>query len=383
MPTMEALIKVSVLFVASLGCTVAFAAACTGTESTSEWSIRPIASLSTPRAAHQTTVVSPDLALVTGGYSGTGCTPVERSAELLQVQTGHREIVSMNEARVAHVAALLSDGNVMVAGGWTGDRATASAEIFDSRTRTFSSVEAMATPRMDAIATPLLDGTILVTGGASATNRPLPEAEIFDHTEGRFIASGLMQEARAHHTAVRLQDGRVLVIGGQSGRNLATNSAEIYEPATRTFTATGSMQHPRCKHGAVLLADGRVMVIAGSSDCNERHRIAQTEIYDPRTERFTDGPPLLNPRYKIVEAATVLPSGEVIVAGNANDVEIWTPGTPAFIEAGEGLGTSLAFSTATPLPDGGVLVLGGYDNDIRVTAQAWIVSRTKSKDGPN
>jgi len=234
---------------------------------------------------------------------------------------------------------------------------------------------------MDAIAIPLLDGTILVTGGASSTNRPLPEAEIFEPAEKRFVATGSMREARAHHAAVRLQDGRVLVIGGQRGRNLATSSAEIYEPATRTFTATGSMQQPRCKHGAGLLADGRVMVIAGSSDCNDRHRIAQTEIYDPRTERFTAGPPLLNPRYKIVEATAVLPSGEVIVAGDADDVEIWTPGTPAFAKAGEGLGRRLAFSTATALPQGGVLVLGGYDNDARATSRAWIVRRTRSKGG--
>src|SRR3546814_19605968 len=76
---------------------------------------------------------------------------------------------------------------------------------------------------------------------------------------------------------------------------------------------------------AVLLKDGRVMVIAGSSDCDDRRRLAQTEIYDPSTGQFTAWPPLLNPRYKIIDATTVLPSGEVVVAGDATDVEIWTP----------------------------------------------------------
>src|SRR3546814_6563083 len=96
--------------------------------------------------------------------------------------------------------------------------------------------------------------------------------------------------------------------------------------ATEAFTLSGSMQLPRCKHAAVLLKDGRVMVIAGSSDCDDRRRLAQTEIYDPSTGQFTAGPPLLNPRYKIIDATTVLPSGEVVVAGDATDVEIWTPG---------------------------------------------------------
>src|SRR3546814_9727587 len=105
----------------------------------------------------------------------------------------------------------------------------------------------MATERMDATATPLLNGSVLVTGGASATNLPISHAEVFDQTQNRFVAVGAMHEARAHHAAVRMQDGRVLVVGGQRGRNLATNSAEIYDPATEAFTLSGSMQLPRCK----------------------------------------------------------------------------------------------------------------------------------------
>src|SRR3546814_6258626 len=79
-----------------------------------------------------TTAISPTLVLVTGGCSGSGCTPVERSAELVHIETGRSEVTQpMNEARVAHAAALLKDGRVLVAGGWTGDMATASAEVFE------------------------------------------------------------------------------------------------------------------------------------------------------------------------------------------------------------------------------------------------------------
>src|SRR3546814_9058214 len=88
----------------------------------------------------------------------------------------------MNEARVAHAAALLKDGRVLVAGGWTGDMATASAEVFDPQHRSFSPVQAMATARMDATATPLLNGSVLVTGGASATNLPISHARSEEHT---------------------------------------------------------------------------------------------------------------------------------------------------------------------------------------------------------
>lgn len=372
--------------IVALVCFALIATACSASEpkSISEWIVRPSTGLSIPRAAHQTTAISPTLVLVTGGCSGTGCTPVERSAELLRIETGRSEVTRpMNEARVAHAAALLKDGRVLVVGGWTGDMATASAEVFDQQHLSFSPVQAMATARMDATATPLLNGLVLVTGGASATNLPVSHAEVFDSTQNRFVAVGTMHEARAHHAAVRMQDGRVLVVGGQRGPNLATDSAEIYDPTTKSFTLTGSMQLPRCKHAAVLLKDGRVMVIAGSSDCDDRRRTAQTEIYDPRTGQFTAGPPLLNARYKIIGATTVLPSGDVVVAGDATHAEVWTPGTPAFIEAIGSIDNGLAFSTATTLPNGSVLIIGGYDNDIRPTAQAWIINRARSTGNPN
>src|SRR3546814_10500211 len=115
-------------------------------------------------------------------------------------------------------------------------RSDVCSSVLDPQHRSFSPVQAMATARMDATATPLLNGSVLVTGGASATNLPISHAEVFDQTQNRFVAEGAMHEARAHHAAVRMQDGRVLVVGGQRGRKLATTSAEIYDPATAAFT---------------------------------------------------------------------------------------------------------------------------------------------------
>ncbi|HXF06661.1 MAG TPA: kelch repeat-containing protein [Blastocatellia bacterium] len=374
---MKTLMKTSLLIFAIPGCVILFMVPFDhAVTPTGGWTVQPTAGLSRPRAAHKVTVISSNSVLVTGGCSGVGCSPVERSAELLYLNKATSVVTQpMHVPRVSHVAALLKDGRVLVAGGWTGDATTSSAEIFDPPTRSFLPTKPMATPRMDATATSLPDGSVLIVGGATATNHPVRQAEVFDQEKGQFIPAGLMHEARAHHAAVRLNDGRVLVVGGQRGRNQATSSAEIFDPGTRTFTVTGSMRQARCKHGAVLLKDGRVMVIGGSNDCDERSRIAQTEIFDPRTGQFSSGPALLTPRYKIVDAATVLPSGEVVVAGDANDVEVWTPGMSTFTRASGRIGSRLAFSSAVLLPNSTVLVSGGYDNDIRPTAQAWLVRR--------
>lgn len=378
------LMKTSMLILSSLGYLIVIAASFNHASTpTHGWTVQPTAGLSMPRAAHKLTAISSDAVLVTGGCSGPGCTRIERSAELLYFKGSSVATQPMRIPRVSHVAAPLKGGKVLVAGGWTGDSTTASAEIFDPRTRSFLPTKPMATPRMDATATSLLDRSVLIAGGATSTNHAVRQAEVFDPEKGRFVPVGLMHEARAHHAAVRLNDGRVLIIGGQRGRNQATASVEIFDPATRTFNLTGSMRQARCKHGAVLLTDGRVMVIGGSSDCDERRRIAETEIFDSRTGRFSPGPALLTARYKIVDAVTVLPSGEVVVAGDASDVEVWTPGTSTFARASGSIGDRLAFSSAVLLPNATVLVSGGYDNDIRPTARAWLVSRIESTNNRN
>lgn len=340
----------------------------------SGWSVQSGAPMSTPRAAHQATLLEANLVLLSGGCSGVSCTPVERSAELIDGSTGQAITTgSMNVPRVAHAATRLADGRVLVTGGWTGSATTATAEAFDPNTRRFSFVGEMRTGRMDATVTALANGSALVVGGAAATGRPLATAELFE--SGRFSAVAAMREPRAHHASVRLPDGRILVVGGQAGRGRATATAEIFDPATGAFSATGSLSVPRCKHAALLLRDGRVMVIAGSTDCNEQRRLAATEIWDPNTGKFSAGPALLNPRYKIVSAAAVTKEGDVVVAGDSSEVEVWSPGSPFFVKASGSLGRNLSFSTMTPLHTGALLITGGYDNDIRPTAQSWLISQ--------
>lgn len=342
----------------------------------SGWSVASGPLISTPRAAHQATLLDTNFVLLTGGCSGVSCTPVERSAELIDGSTGQATAIgSMAVPRVGHAATRLTDGRVLVIGGWSGSATTATAEAFDPKTRSFHSVVEMSTGRMDATVTALANGSALVVGGAAATGRPLATAELFERN--RFSAVVAMSEPRAHHASVRLADGRILVVGGQVARGRATTSAEIFDPATGAFSTTGSLGVPRCKHAALLLRDGRVMVIAGSTDCNEQRRLAQTEIWDPSTGKFSMGPALLNPRYKIVSAAAVTKEGDVVIAGDANDVEIWSPGSPSFAKAVGTIGKSLAFSTTTPLHTGDFLVTGGYDNDIRPTAQSWLISQAK------
>jgi hypothetical protein len=79
------------------------------------------------------------------------------------------------------------------------------------------------------------------------------------------------------------------------------------------------------------------------------------------------------PRFKIPAAVTVLPSGAVLVAGGANHVELYDPGSKAFVTLRGELNDTREFATASLLPDGEVLILGGYNDQIQTSASAWLV----------
>jgi hypothetical protein len=369
---MKASIVVGVLGAA--GALVAAAAA-----SAPGWVVQPLAPMGVPRAGHQATgLPGQGAALVSGGCSGPGCSPIERSAELFDAAAQRFVAVSpMHEPRVAHAAVALGDGSVLVAGGWTGHATTASVERFDPGTRRFERLGVMHSgPRMDAAAVALSDGGALIAGGASATGVALASAERFD-ARGRATPVSPMAEPRVHGAAARLRDGRVLVAGGLVARGRVSAGAELFNPASGRWEATAPLLQPRCKHAAVALADGRVLVLAGSTDCEDRQRLASTEIYDPTSGRFTPGPTLQAPRYKIAASVALLPGGEVVIAGDADDIEVWVPGTASFVKLPGNRSGRRAFATATPLPGGGLLMLGGYDDTITATAAAQQLRRVR------
>ena len=89
--------------------------------------------------------------------------------------------------------------------------------------------------------------------------RQPPNPSGVPESAGVWVATGSMGTPRSGHTAVRLLDGRVLVVGGADGDENDT-SAELYDPATGTWSATGNMVKPPGGFPATLLLDGRVLV---------------------------------------------------------------------------------------------------------------------------
>ena len=107
---------------------------------------------------------------------------------------------------------------------------------------------------------------------------------------------------------------RVLVTGGANYADCALASAELYDPATGTWSVTGTLNAARGWHTATLLPNGDVLVAGACNDgiyCGSRNSCA--ELYNPATGTWRVTGELNTPRF--YHAATLLPDGQVLIVG--------------------------------------------------------------------
>ena len=335
--------------------------------------IIPAPPMATARMAHTATTLRDGRVLVAGGFAGVSQAAV--SAELYDPAANRfLALPRMLAPRHSHTATLLRDGRVLLAGGYAADGTTASAEVYDPVTRRFVATGAMRAARAGHIAAVLENGKVLLVGGVGPDWTFLSSAELFDPVTGQFTTTGAMSVARESHAAVRLIDGRVLIIGGHRGRRADITlyaSAEAYDPRSGTFSPVGGMRNRRHKHDAVLLQDGRVLVMGGSDERDNRGMYRSTELFDPGTNAFSEGPEMQRERYKHVGSAVVLPNGQVLLAGGAAEAELFTPGTNRFSLVAGAVPVAGLFSAVALIGTTDVLITGGYGHDRGPQAAAW------------
>jgi N-acetylneuraminic acid mutarotase len=253
---------------------------------TGKWSVT--GSMIEPRSDGTATLLDDGRVLVAGGAHGAFPNlTISNTAELYNPKTGTWTAAqSMHSARVDATATVIRKGGegegedgrdrgsksgarlILMAGGAdeTGV-ATATAEIYDARTGTWTPTGSMNEARSDGVAALLSEDKVLVAGGAPngfETGPYKSSAELYDIESGTWSKTGSMANARNEaESAILLGNGLVFVSGGHFAPNMQGDTAELYNPETGTWSSAGTLSNKRAGHTTTLLRNGNVLIAGG------------------------------------------------------------------------------------------------------------------------
>jgi hypothetical protein len=231
----------------------------------------------------------------------------------------------------------------------------------------------MTMPRSYHTATRLNDGRVLITGGNDQFGSPTASTELFDPASRTFSSAGNMPSKSANHAAVLLNDGRVAVFGG------GNSSSQVYTPSTNTWASGGGMGSNRSYHTATTLQpSGKVLIVGGADNAGKTQNT--TIVYDPVNGGFTPGPTMDTARER--HTATLLTlgpnAGKVLIVGgrsrNGNGNSFTTYATYQICDANACTASqpgpakryshaALEITIPTTPVDKDVLVTGGNDGN--------------------
>ncbi|MFI5299526.1 MAG: Kelch repeat-containing protein, partial [Polyangiales bacterium] len=205
-----------------------------------------------------------------------------------------------------------------------------------------------------------------------------------------WLSTGALSTGRFLSPVVTMPTGKSIVVSGSSGQiggfdtwqSLPIGNGEVYDPATRTWTNTKPMTYPRSCFGAALLPSGKVIAAGGF---NGTAYAGLAEIYDPATNAWTlSGQTTFNGCWSTMVttgAGTVLHVGNNVAPMNAGETfsestGLWTAASNSMVDNRSAPGTAL-------LPNGTVLVVGGYGGSPLASTSIYDPTRNLFSPGPS
>lgn len=226
--------------------------------------------LAEARANHVAFSLADGRVVVAGGSNFTGSLS---SAEIYDPTSNRFEPISlqMSATRESPAVTALDQNRFLISGGFGRDlnnpdpslAILKSAEVFDDRTLSFTQLAAgLKDHRLYHTATLLRDGRVLLAGGIRKLREPSASAELFDPHTMTFSAAEKMTTPRAAHTAVQIDNENILVCGGVSF-GTGTADCEELEVQSGQFLPAPPMRLARWSHQAIAVPGNRMLVVGG------------------------------------------------------------------------------------------------------------------------
>jgi hypothetical protein len=278
---------------------------------------------------------------------------------------------SLAAGRAYHAATRLPDGSVLVTGGETASSSyVLETELFDPQKPAGSGWSAgppLPQARRGGHALALPNG-MMISGGTTNGTFVLETVVFFKPGSGWSLGLTPLKEKRREHTTLLLDDEKVLIAGGARGGFTTPDyldSLEVYDLKSGTSAIVPSpMSKNRAQPSLTRLDDGRVLIVGGycGTTCTGKFL---DDLYDPKTDAIT---PITHPGSfpSRPHIAVKLLDGRVLITANApgadHQVVAFQPSPPGW-ETLPQIPHPRSLASGARLPDGSVLVVGGLASE--------------------
>lgn len=189
---------------------------------------------------------------------------------------------NLRTPRAAHAALTRPDGKVLLMGGISWDNVIiigwlpavrSTCDLYDPIANTIAAGPSMGTARSMVDPLDLGNGRWLLAGGISSLTlsnlgTPTASAEIYNANTNTWSGTSPMAVARGNHKAWALGNGQFLLAGGANGTILSPvplGSTEVFSTTTNAFTAGPAMTTSRAGAAMFATPQGQIQLFGGAS----------------------------------------------------------------------------------------------------------------------
>ncbi|MFE9727649.1 Kelch repeat-containing protein [Streptomyces sp. NPDC005794] len=184
---------------------------------------------------------------------------------------------------------------------------TGAAEVYEPSTGAWATIPPMPTPRSGLGLATGSDGKIFAIGGGEdeTTFAATDTVEIYDPQAGAWSSGPSLPSPIINGGAVTDSHGNVYAVG--------SDTMEIYDPKEESWTTAKAMNKERDYMVVAAGLDDKIYAMGGIEVGPDIDPVADAEVYDPDTGRWSSLPPMPTP---LSEAAGATgPDGRIYVIG--------------------------------------------------------------------